>query len=76
MERFNHLEWPIQKERILDFTRRNRGKLLVDATGVSDLVYDELTRVWANTEGTRFTQQTKTELVQRLIVAIEQRKVT
>jgi len=76
MERFNHLDWPIQKERILGFARRYRGRLILDASGVGDPIFDDLKRVWPDIEGFKFTAHSKTELVQRLIVAVEQRKVS
>ncbi len=75
MERFNHLDWPIQKERILSFARRYRGRLILDASGVGDPIFDDLKRVYVDIEPFKFTSLSKTELVQRLIVAVEQRKV-
>ena len=75
MERFNHLDWPIQKERILAFARKYRGRLILDATGVGDPIFDDLKRVYGDIEAFKFTPHSKTELVQRLIVAVEQRKV-
>jgi hypothetical protein len=76
MERFNHLDWPIQKERILSFARKYRGRLILDATGVGDPIFDDLKRVYGDIEPFKFTPLSKTELVQRLIVAVEQRKVS
>jgi hypothetical protein len=76
MERFNHLDWPIQKERILGFARKYRGRLILDATGVGDPIFDDLKRVYSDIEPFKFTPLSKTELVQRLIVAVEQRKVS
>jgi len=76
MERFNQLDWPIQKERILSFVRRYRGRLILDASGVGDPIFDDLKRVYGDTEPFKFTAVSKTELVQRLIVAVEQRKVS
>ena len=75
MERFNHLDWPIQKERILAFARKYRGRLILDASGVGDPIFDDLKRVYVDIEPFKFTSLSKTELVQRLIVAVEQRKV-
>lgn len=75
MERFNHLDWPIQKERILAFARKYRGRLILDASGVGDPIFDDLKRVYVDIEAFKFTSLSKTELVQRLIVAVEQRKV-
>jgi len=75
MERFNHLDWPIQKERILGFVRKYRGRLILDATGVGDPVFDDLKRVYGDIEAFKFTPMSKVEIVQRLIVAVEQRRV-
>jgi phage FluMu gp28-like protein len=76
MERFNRLDWPIQKERILAFCRKWRGLLVMDATGVGDPIYDDLARVWPRIEAVKFTNLVKTQLVQRLVVAVEQRTVS
>jgi hypothetical protein len=75
MERFNMLDWPIQKERIVGFARRWRGRVILDATGVGDPIYDDLKRVLPDIEGFKLTAGSKTELVQRLIVAVEQRQL-
>ncbi len=76
MDRFNHLDWPIQRERIVDFVRRYRGRLIMDATGVGDPVFDDLKRVCPDVEGFKLTQGSKVDLIQRLVVAIEQRRVS
>jgi hypothetical protein len=75
MERFNQLDWPIQKERIVAFARRWRGRVILDATGIGDPIYDDLKRVLPDIEPFKLTASSKTELIQRLIVAIEQRQV-
>jgi hypothetical protein len=76
MERFNHLDWPIQKERILAFARKYRGRLILDATGIGDPIFDDLKHVYVDIEGFKLTSGSKTALIQRLIVAVEQRKVS
>jgi hypothetical protein len=76
IDRFNHLDWPVQKDRILSFVRRYRGRLILDATGVGDPIYDDLKRVYSDVEGFKLTPSSKTELIQRLIVAVEQRRVS
>jgi hypothetical protein len=75
MDRFNQLDWPIQKERIVGFARKWRGRVILDATGVGDPIYDDLKRVLPDIEGFKLTAASKTELVQRLIVAVEQCQV-
>ncbi len=76
MQRFNQLDWPIQKERIVGFARRYRGRVILDATGVGDPIYDDLKRVLPAIEGYKFTPASKVALVQRLSVAVEQREVS
>ncbi len=76
MERFNQLDWPIQKERIVAFARKWRGRVILDATGIGDPIYDDLKRVLPDIEPFKLTAGSKTELVQRLIVAVEQRQVS
>ncbi len=74
-ERFNHLEWPIQKERIVSFCRKYCGRLILDATGVGDPIYDDLKHQLPDIEGVKITALSKTMLIQRLIVALEQQKI-
>jgi len=76
MERFNQLDWPIQRERIAAFVKQWRARLVMDATGVGDPVFDDLRRVLPHVEGFKITAQTKRELVQGLMVAVEQRRVS
>ena len=47
----------------------------MDATGVGDPVFDDLRRALPHVEGFKITVQTKRELVQGLMVAVEQRRV-
>ncbi len=76
IERFNQFDWPVQRERIAGFVKRWQARLVMDATGVGDPVFDDLRRVLPHVEGFKITAQTKRELVQGLMVAVEQRRVT
>ena len=75
MDRFNQLDWPIQKERIVSFARRYGGRVIMDATGIGDPIYDDLKRVLPCVTPFKLSQGSKTELIQRLIVAVEQVQV-
>lgn len=75
MDRFNHLDWPIQKERIVNFYRKYNGLLIMDATGIGDPVYDDLRHIIPRIEPVKLTNLSKAQLIQRLIVAIEQRQI-
>ena len=75
-ERFNTLDWPIQKERIVAFARKWNARIILDATGKGDPLYDEIVRLHPAVEPVVFTNPVKVEMIQRLSVAIEQRQVT
>lgn len=76
MDRFNQLEWGVQKERIVGFWQQTHGLLVPDGTGVGDAVVDDLKLVVPNIAPLKFTSATKTQLIQRLIVSIEQGQVS
>jgi hypothetical protein len=75
MDRFNHLDWPIQKERIVSFYRKYNGLLVLDATGIGDPVYDDLRHVIPRIQPVKLTNVSKAQLIQRLVVAVEQRQI-
>lgn len=76
MERFNRLDWPIQKERVVEFWKKWRGLLVIDATGIGDPIYDDLKGVVPRIEPVKLTNPSKVSLIQRLIVAVEQQRVS
>jgi hypothetical protein len=59
----------------LKFDASLSSSVILDATGVGDPIYDDLARRYGNIEPFKFTTVSKTELIQRLIVAIEQQKI-
>ena len=75
MQRFNQIDWPAQKSRIIETYHKLGGVVMLDATGVGDPIYDDLRRAGVNVRGVKLTSQSKTELIQGLMVAIEQREV-
>jgi hypothetical protein len=76
MSRFNQIDWNFQIERIKNFTREWKGTLILDATGVGDPIYDALAAVVPDCKAFKITQQSKKELIQGLMLAIEQRNVS
>jgi phage FluMu gp28-like protein len=75
IERFNQIDWPFQQQRIKDFCQKWKGMLMLDATGVGDPVYDALARELPDITAFKITQQSKKELIQGLMLAIEKRDV-
>ena len=76
MDRFNQIDWPLQKARIIGFCGRFKGTLYLDATGIGDPIYDDLQRQGLNVVGVKLTNQSKQTLIQDLILSIEQRKIS
>lgn len=71
-ERFNQIDWGLQKSRIANIYRKfNCGKGIIDATGVGDAVFDDLKNDGLDLEGFKFTATTKQELVSNLSVAMD-----
>ena len=72
-ERFKDVSWEIQKRRIMNVHQRyNKGKVVVDSTGVGDPIVEDLSRMGLWIQGYKFGSVTKQELVEELMVVIEQ----
>jgi hypothetical protein len=74
-DRFNLLDWTVQKERIIPVIRRYKAKLNVDATGVGDPIYEDLRRAGLNVMGYKFTAESKKKLIETLMIGFDQKKL-
>lgn len=71
-ERFNQIDWGLQKDRIINAYKRFKCRSgIMDATGVGDAVFDDLQKAGLNLEGFKFTSTTKQELVSNLSVSMD-----
>jgi len=71
-ERFNQIDWGLQKSRIYNAYHKFRCiKGIIDATGVGDSVFDDLRNQGLNIEGFKFTSTSKQELVSDLSVSMD-----
>ena len=75
-ERFNTIDWAVQKEKILAHCKRYGSFAVVDATGIGDPIAEDLTRQGLSVLPFKITSSSKQELIERLMVAIEQRLIT
>ena len=73
--RLNKLDWPYQKRLIIDLVRSYGGLLVMDSTGVGDPIYDDLVNEGLNVIGYKFTNQSKKQLIECLMISIEQEKI-
>jgi len=72
-ERFNQIDWNLQKSKIESTVFRfNNARCVVDATGLGDPVVDDLAQRGVSIEAFTFTEKTRTELLNNLRVLLEQ----
>lgn len=77
-DRYNKVDWNLQKARIESLVRRlgvDGDRINADATGVGEPIVQDLHRVGMNVNGVKFTNQVKADLVKNLMLGIEQRKL-
>jgi hypothetical protein len=75
MDRFNLIDWAIQRERIAQALRDYRAYALIDSTGVGDPIYEDLRNMGLSIEGYKLTNETKRHIIQSLMVAFETEKI-
>ena len=75
-DRFQTIEWPFQKKKIKAIADHyNHALIVLDATGVGDPIADDLARVGLAVEPFKITEQSKKELIEKLSIWIEQKKI-
>jgi len=73
--RLNKLDWPYQKRLIIDVVRNYEAQLIMDSTGIGDPIYDDLVNEDLSVEGYKFTNASKKQLIECLMISIEQEKI-
>lgn len=71
-DRYNLLDWAVQKRRIVQDVSRYGARLLMDSTGIGDPILDDLVRSDLIVEGYKFTQESKKALIEGLMMGFEQ----
>jgi hypothetical protein len=75
-DRFHQLDWNYQKAKIREISRHYNGaQVIIDGTGLGDPLVDDLLRSGVPVESVKLTQQSKMELIEKLSIWIEQRKI-
>ena len=75
-ERFNQIDWNLQKARIEATVRRfNMARAVVDSTGVGDPVAEDLERQGISVDPFKFTRISRRQILDNLAVLIEQSKI-
>lgn len=74
-DRYNLLDWAVQKKRIIHDVNRYQARLLMDSTGIGDPIFDDLSRADLVVEGYKFTQESKKALIEGLMMGFEQARL-
>lgn len=75
-ERFNQIDWGLQKTRIINaYKQFDCVRGIIDATGVGDAIFDDLKNSGLDLEGFKFTSTTKQELVSNLSVSMDNQAI-
>ncbi|HVI40495.1 MAG TPA: hypothetical protein VM577_07535, partial [Anaerovoracaceae bacterium] len=76
LDRFNQIDWPLQKLRVMETARNyNNAQIHLDATGIGDPLFDDLQRMGLNVEGYKLNNSSKKALIEKLSIYIEQGKI-
>ena len=75
-DRFNKLDWSIQKVKILKVLNDYHAQAFIDSTGVGDPIYEELKTLYSEIYGFKFTNETKQNLIVALQIAFEKEEIT
>lgn len=69
----NQVDWSLQKQQVKALCKRYKNHLVyVDSTGLGDPIEEDLRKSGIKTRAYQFTNQSKHELVEQLMVGIEQ----
>lgn len=77
LERFNKIDWSLQELRIQQVALRyNNAQVMVDSTGLGDVVYERLKKMGLHVTPFQITASTKSELIDTLSVRCDKRELT
>jgi hypothetical protein len=75
-DRFNKIDYPFQKARILALAQRyNRARITIDSTTIGTPIKEDLERAGAYIDDYKFSNKSKKELVEKLSILIEQKAI-
>lgn len=75
-ERFNQIDWNLQKAKIeAMYLRYGRPLIYMDSTGLGDPIYDDLSQRGMRVEGYKFSEGSRKDLLTNLAILLEQGKL-
>lgn len=77
IERFNKIDYNLQKERIKAVAKRYNARVLVDSTGVGDPIFEDLRRDSLMIDDYKYSgSKSKARLIDKLSIFIQQGRIT
>lgn len=70
-DRFNALEWSVQKNRIVTIAKKYKAKVIIDSTGLGDPICQDIKNAGVQVDPFIFSARTKQECVEKLRVSLE-----
>jgi hypothetical protein len=75
-QRWNQADWPLQERRVCEIAAKwNNALVWADETGLGGPILDHLRRMGIRICGYTFTQNSKRELIDNMVLLVEQRQV-
>jgi len=75
-DRFNAMEWAVQKSRIVQTAKKYKAKVIMDGTGLGDPIVADVRNAGVAVESFIIGSRSKQELIEKLRVAIEFQNIT
>lgn len=75
-DRFNQLDWTVQKARIVELCGQYQAEIWLDSTGVGDPIYEDLSVMYPAVNGYKFTSDSKGNLITALQVSFEKGEIS
>jgi len=75
-DRFNQIDWNLQKSRIeVAYLKYFKPEITMDSTGLGDPIYDDLSKKGLNIVSYKFTEASRMDLLNNLLLLLEQDKI-
>jgi hypothetical protein len=75
IDRFNNIDWDVQKARIINHQKRYDSKIIIDGTGVGDPIAQDLQINNIPLEVIVYTNKIKREMMTKLSILIENKQI-
>lgn len=75
-DRFNHFDYTYQVERVVAVAAKFNAFILMDSTGVGDVIFEQLQLKYSNCDGYVLTNPSKETLIEKLQLGIQDRAFT